>query len=568
MGAAQLGKYQLVAEIARGGMGIVYLAVARGPARFHKLLVIKQLKPDLAEDAVFLQMFLEEARLAARLNHPNIVQTYEIGSDDERHYMVMDYLEGIPLARMLKKKSPDFTLAMRIRVACEVLQGLQYAHKLADFDGRPLGIVHRDATPHNVFVTYDGQIKLVDFGIAKAVDSTVETATGVMKGKPAYMAPEQVNGDVDARADLFSVGVMLWEAVAGRRMWERRTDVEIVAATLKGEVPSIREAAPMAAPALLHIIERALATPRENRYSSAAEFLTDLEGFLAQMGGHISARDVGKLASELFAQERANDKGRIESYLAGIDSSSELAKLPSLRPPRMDGSLVDFSFHDGPSATKMESSVTPGLGGRLTSSSVAPVQAPSKRNVVVAALSGVLILLALFVIVLALSAHRPPPAEAAQPQTAETRVVPEPPPTHEVLVRAFPESAVITIDGAEVSNPVKRTCVQGSGFSIHVSAPGTVSSDRKVICDRDESIEMALTAQPKPPAPPPPVATRVVVQYVNPPARGAVATKPAPPPPAAPPRADTPTPPRSNDVSPTGGTKPNRPIDTSSPYGQ
>ena len=567
MGAAQLGKYQLVAEIARGGMGIVYLAIARGPARFHKLLVIKQLKPDLAEDPVFLEMFLEEARLAARLNHPNIVQTYEIGSDEDRHYMVMDYLEGIPLARILKKRSPDFTLAMRIRVACEVLQGLQYAHSLADFDGRPLGIVHRDATPHNVFITYDGQVKLVDFGIAKATDSTVETATGVMKGKPAYMSPEQISGNADARADLFSIGVMLWEAVAGRRMWERRTDVEIVAATIKGEIPSIREAAPNAPPELLRIIERALAVPAEARYASAAEFLTDLEAFLPQMGTHVTARDVGRLAANLFAAERASDKSRIETYLAGIDSQAEVAKLPSLRPPRMDGSISEFSFDGGASgSTQLESSVTPGLRARLQNSSVEPAPPPPRRNIVVAVLSFVVVVAALLVIVLAIAGRRASSnAVAALPKGEEGRTVAESPPTHEVTVRAFPEAAIVTIDGAEVSNPVKRTCVQGTSFSVHASAPGTVSTDRKVSCDRDESIEIALTAQPRPaPAPAP---TRVVVQYMPPPKASPAAVKPAP---AAPPRPAEPVtpPPRSNDVSPSGGTKPNRPIDTSSPYGQ
>ncbi|AKV02512.1 serine/threonine protein kinase [Labilithrix luteola] len=134
-----LGKYQLVAELARGGMGIVYLAVSQGPGRFSKLLVIKELKPELAEDASFLQMFLDEARLAARLNHPNIVQTYEIGTDGDRHFIVMDYLEGISLARVLKRKSEKFTAAMQLRVLSEALQGLSYAHNLTDFDGTPLG---------------------------------------------------------------------------------------------------------------------------------------------------------------------------------------------------------------------------------------------------------------------------------------------------------------------------------------------------------------------------------------------------------------------------------------------
>src|SRR5262249_44022179 len=150
--------YQLIVEIARGGMGVVYLAATQGPGNFNKLLVVKELKPDLVEDTSFLEMFLEEARLAARLSHPNIVQTIEVGVDGKRHYMVMDYLEGRPLNRILRKKSERFTRQMHLRVICEVLQGLQYAHSLTDYDGTPLGVVHRDVTPHNIFVTFDGQV--------------------------------------------------------------------------------------------------------------------------------------------------------------------------------------------------------------------------------------------------------------------------------------------------------------------------------------------------------------------------------------------------------------------------
>jgi hypothetical protein len=233
----------------------------------------------------------------------------------------------------------------------------------------------------------------------------------------------------------------------------------------------------------------------------------------------------------------------------------------------MDGSLGEFSLNDGDprsGATKMDSSLTPGTTAGRENASMAPSPVQSKRNVLVAALSTVLVLAATFVVVLEIAARRAP-AAAAPPRTVDTGAgAADAPATHEVMVRAFPDGATVTIDGAEVSNPVTRTCVHGNGLSIHASSPGSVSADRKVSCERDESIEIALTAQPKPTAPP--VATRVVVQYVPTPPRGAAPVKPVAPPP--PPRTDPTTPPRLNDVSPTGGTKPNRPIDTSSPYGQ
>lgn len=329
----QLGKYQLVAEIARGGMGIVYLAVAQGPARFSKLLVVKELKPEFVEDETFLEMFLEEARLAARLSHPNIVQTYEVGEEEKRHYIVMDYLDGVTLARLLRRKAALFTRNMHLRVICEILAGLHYAHTLKDFDGTDLGIVHRDVTPQNVFITFDGTAKIVDFGIAKALDSSIETRTGVLKGKPAYMAPEQIAGDVDPRADVFSAGVMVWEAVAGQRMWAKKGDVEVLASMLKGEVPSIREYVPEVPDELAKIVERALAKNRDERFQSAAELQEALEEFLAS-DPTATMREVGRVVREIFSEERASTRSKIDAHLARLKAGTVAAdKLPSLLPP-------------------------------------------------------------------------------------------------------------------------------------------------------------------------------------------------------------------------------------------
>src|ERR1700733_9219310 len=165
-----LGKYRLIAEIARGGMGIVYLAMVQGPGGFNKLVVIKELKPELIEEPAFLTMFLDEARLAAKLSHANIVQTNEVGNDGDRYFMAMDYLDGRGLDRVRRRSQHTdhgLTLAMQLRVICDVLAGLDYAHTFADFDGTLLGIVHRDVSPQNVFITFEGQVSLLDFGIAK-----------------------------------------------------------------------------------------------------------------------------------------------------------------------------------------------------------------------------------------------------------------------------------------------------------------------------------------------------------------------------------------------------------------
>jgi len=187
-----LDKYRVIAQLGRGGMAEVYLAAAHGPGGFSKLMVVKVLKDELARDREFLSMFSDEARLAAHLNHPNIVQTYEVGAAQGRHYIAMEYLEGQPLNRVIEafSQAGGLSASMSLHIIIDALSGLHYAHERRGFDGRHLGVVHRDITPHNLFVTYEGQTKLLDFGIAKALDSTSHTKIGMVKGKIAYMAPE------------------------------------------------------------------------------------------------------------------------------------------------------------------------------------------------------------------------------------------------------------------------------------------------------------------------------------------------------------------------------------------
>ncbi len=325
-------------------MGIVYLAISSGLAGFSKLFVIKELKPELVEDQSLLDMFLEEARLAARLNHPNIVPTYEVGIDGNRPFIVMDYLEGQTLARLINKTRPKegeesaFTLDMHLTIISEALEGLHYAHNREDFDGSTLSIVHRDVSPQNLFVTYDGQVKVVDFGIAKASDTTIETRTGIFKGKPSYMAPEQVQGDVDPRTDVFAVGVMLWEAVARRRMWPKKTDVEILTNLIKKAIPKLEEAAPDAPAELVRIIDKAVAPNVDDRYASAKALRTDLEAYLDTRAPRPSLKEIGGLVAKTFAKQREQLRTIIEACIAeskSSDASSQTmrSKLPSIAPP-------------------------------------------------------------------------------------------------------------------------------------------------------------------------------------------------------------------------------------------
>jgi serine/threonine-protein kinase len=305
---ANLGKYRLIAELARGGMGVVHLAVLKGLGGFTKLLVIKELRPELANDPAFVAMFFEEARVAARLSHPNIVQTIEVGSQDSRHFLAMEYIEGPSLqkfARRAHRRGKPVPLSVHLYLMTEMLLALEYAHSLSERDGTPVGLVHRDVSPHNVLVTYDGHVKLVDFGIAQTAAAAEATHAGVLKGKMMYMAPEQAACEpVDRRADVFSAGLVLWEAIVGRQAWEGQRDAEILRHLVAGEIPRVRDALPEIDANLMAIVDRATRAEPADRYPTALAMRNDLERYRTQLGDDTGATEVGALLSQLFAEDR------------------------------------------------------------------------------------------------------------------------------------------------------------------------------------------------------------------------------------------------------------------------
>jgi hypothetical protein len=314
---SRLGRYRLLAELGQGGMAKVSLAVVQGPGGFNKLVVVKQIHEQYAKEPEFVTMFLDEARLAARLQHPNVVQTNEVGEDDGRYFMTMEYLQGQTLGRIRARLGPKgLPLSMHIQVLIDVLAGLHYAHELTDYDRTPLNVVHRDATPENVFVTFDGGVKVVDFGIAKARDQVTETVVGTIKGKITYMAPEHARGDVlDRRADVFAVGVMLWEAATGQRMWRGVNHATILERLVALSIPSPRNVAPDIPGPLAAIISKALAPERDDRYATAAEFQTDLDLFLEGLGGRVPSRELGQLIARHFEAERAEVHALVQERL-------------------------------------------------------------------------------------------------------------------------------------------------------------------------------------------------------------------------------------------------------------
>ena len=278
----QFGKYTLFERIGRGGMADVYKGRVSGPQGFERTFVVKRILPHLSDDATFIKMFVEEAKLSARLAHPNIVQIFELGAVEGEYFLSMEYIRGRDLSETMRAiwktmgPPPPEIVAYIGREAC---RALSYAHSLTDERGGPLGMIHRDVSPSNIMLSYEGAVKLLDFGIAKALgDAPDTTKSGTMKGKYAYMAPEQTEGDeVDHRIDIFSCGIVLHEVLTGRRLFKGQNDVLTIERVRRCEVPPPSQQNPMVSPELDAIVLKALARDRDKRFATAADMADALD---------------------------------------------------------------------------------------------------------------------------------------------------------------------------------------------------------------------------------------------------------------------------------------------------
>jgi eukaryotic-like serine/threonine-protein kinase len=321
----KLGRYRPIALIAKGGMGEAYLATIDDEGSFNRLVVVKVLREDLANESEFVAMFRDEARMAAGLTHPNVVQTHEFGVSDGHYFIVMDFVDGQPLKNVAKLPAEKVPLGFSLRVLTDVLAGLQSVHDLTDSAGLPLGLVHRDVSPHNVMVSYDGHAKLLDFGISKSSASTHQTSTGILKGKLAYMAPEQARFEpVDHRVDLFAVGAMLWEVLYGRRMWDGVPDPQILMRLVRRDLPvPPEEGARAFPPELRAVLLRAVAAEPNERYASATELASDLETIIEGLPrADSSRRGLSLLLTEHFGAQRERRRKIVEEAIAKASVAS------------------------------------------------------------------------------------------------------------------------------------------------------------------------------------------------------------------------------------------------------
>lgn len=518
-GTTAFGKYQLFASLGRGGMADVFLSVARGQMGFNKLAVIKRLRQALAEESAFRNMFLDEARLAARLSHPNIVHTYEVGEQGGVYFIAMEYLEGQSLNKVLKealRRKEILEPEISVRVVADALAGLGYAHELRDYDGRPLSVIHRDISPHNIFVTYDGHTKLVDFGIAKAALSSTETEVGVLKGKVAYMSPEQAMGQrIDARSDLFAMGIVLWELIAQQRLMTGESAANTLHKLMNEPIPRLSQVLPRIDPNLEMLVARALEKDPEHRWQSASEMRGALESWLAAHPRQTRQDDVGRRMMSLFGSVREEVQRQIQKHMAALTPAANTQELQALTAEslkRMEQSGANVSgqlLRLGTSGSGSGSGVVASYGGLPPPSGYpsgvssashahvpppvlmpapAPAPAPKSSSALLIVITiGCFLLAGLLIVVLGLRDRKQgllavdEPTPSAQPTAEATSAPPEPSAT--ASATGAPPAATTPATPAPTATTPAKTA-----HTAHTPTPRTATAPK--------------TSTPPPPPPP------------------------------------------------------------------
>ncbi|MBO9666107.1 MAG: serine/threonine protein kinase [Bdellovibrio sp.] len=321
----QFGKYILLEKVASGGMAEVYLSKSTGAVGVNKFVAIKRILPQYSDHQEFIEMFKEEAKIAVNLNHGNVVSIYDFGVEKSQFYLVMEYVEGRNLRQVLnelKKSNATFTIEQIVYMMKEVAAGLDHAHRCIDgTTGRPLNIVHRDMSPQNIMISFEGEVKLIDFGIAKAETQLEATKAGTLKGKYGYMSPEQADGQsIDPRTDIFSMGIVLWELLANDRLFTSNSEAAILRKIRECQIPSIRKINPSVPPELERIVNKALAKDKSLRYQTAASLHRDLNRFLNTQYPEFSPHDFSVFMKNAFSAVFLDQRRKLVEF-AKIQSS-------------------------------------------------------------------------------------------------------------------------------------------------------------------------------------------------------------------------------------------------------
>ena len=461
------GKYFLIDKVAVGGMAEVFRAKTFSHGGFEKLLVIKRILQHLGDNGEFVEMFIDEAKISVMLQHPNIVQIYDFGKCRENYFIAMECVEGKDLKIILRKLAERRKLLpveYAVYLAHEVCKGLDYAHKKKSIKGEPMGIVHRDMSPSNMIVSYNGEVKIADFGIAKAEISIYNTKDGVLKGKFEYMAPEQASGlPVDQRADLFAVGIMLHEMLTGRRLFKSESEIRTLERIKAADAKPPSATNPSIPARLDEIVMRALSRDPKDRYQDAKELQTDLLEFMYPATPDLTRESLAHFMQQLFITEIAEERDRLEE-------GTKVAVALAAEAPDLE---IDENWQEGGS----------GLTLRPTTSRV---------PVIVAALA---VLLAGGV-ALYLILH--PPEEKVVEKVVE---VAAPKPTTGTLdIRITPAvAATITLRGVEIGkgpNLSYENVEPGSDILLHVEAEGYQPFEDTIKLDAGDRLRFPITLKP------------------------------------------------------------------------
>ena len=468
--------YRQLFELGRGGMAKVYLAESLGSG-IRKLVVLKVLNPELSANAEMRALFRREAELAAQMNHPNVVQVMEVVEYRESPFIVMEYLDGATLSTIIRVAGDQLSLALQLQISCQVLRGLHHFHELRDLDGSPLNGVHRDVSPQNVMILHDGPVKVLDFGIAKISASDVQaTRSGIIKGRIQYMPPEQILGatNIDRRADLFALGVMLWEAVAGRRMWAGKNEVEMFRALATGALPNLREFAPDTPDSIVRVVERATAIEPEKRFCNALEMLAAIEEASAKEGLLTRPHELAAFMAAHFGEARKQEQQQIKSALRGEVSSGALE-------------FTEARQLSAPSALLGDSA-------RMTAEPMELQELRSSRTFRVQRRGGLALgvgLLAALTLLGSWALLRSPAASAGATQPMPSKVI-------MFEVQALPAGAEILLDGKLLgTNHVSGSQpLIGRKVALEVRASGHLSERKELLLTRDISLQIVLAPDP------------------------------------------------------------------------
>ena len=493
-GEQRLDRYELIGEIAQGGMATVFLARVAGAGGFQRFFAIKRLHPNLAGEAEFVQMFLDEARLAASIHHPHVVPILEVGTSPAGYYVVMEYIEGDTLARLAARAADHERLLpapVALRVVLDALSGLHAAHELTDDEGRSVGLVHRDVSPQNILVGVDGASRLTDFGVARATSRLANTQSGTLKGKLAYMPPEQTQGsEVDRRADVFAMGVVLWEVLAGERLFKGASEAETLKNLLFKPIPTLASLAPALPAKLSDVVRRALERDVDQRYASAADFSDALEGAgLAPA----SPREVAAYVQSVLGEEVQQQRSKVRAWLA----QSEPSQAPLTSRAGVLSLEVDSGRHSA-------SGTSVGTMAKATPVEVSAPREPPRSSARLIAPLAIAALVASAIAGWALT--RPPaPAPAGAPLTSSaTESASAPPSAAPAAIASTGENDPLSINALPSSTrpALGKPWPKRDGKDPDPGKPGAAGSPGTAAPPPATPVPPPATAPPPPPPPP------------------------------------------------------------------